>query len=191
MGVTIHIDGKLLGASEYDALLVREFASSPRWPMEEIREAQRVLERVRNEQDWDYIGLTRGIVVYPHDNAEPLRFEFDDNLYIQEYCKTQFAGPSVHVSIVELMRLLQPLFETLWVQDEVEYWDTSDLSLLSQHMHRVDVVITQLVAENPSRQVAVRLPSGKIVDWIGRCWLPAQGGSRLATNHSPNTNNMV
>jgi hypothetical protein len=75
MGVTIHIDGKLLGASEYDALLhqVREFASSHRWPMEEIHEARRFLERVRNEQDWDYIGLTKGIVVYPHDDAEPLR----------------------------------------------------------------------------------------------------------------------
>jgi hypothetical protein len=169
MGVTIHIDGKLFGASEYDALLhqVREFASSHRWPMEEIHEARRFLERVRNEQDWDYIGLTKGIVVYPHDDAEPLRFEFDDNLYIQEYCKTQFAGPAVHVSIVELMRLLEPLFETLCVNDEGEYWDTCDTSLLSQHMHRIDVVIAQLIAERPSRQVAVRLRSGRIVDWIG------------------------
>lgn len=169
MGVTIHFDGKLLGASEYDALLrqVRDFASSQSWPTEEIHEAQRSLERVRNEQDWDYIGLTKGIVVYPHDNAEPLRFEFDDNLHIQEYCKTQFAGPSVHVSIVELMRLLQPLFEILSVEDEGEYWDTNDRSLLSHHMHRVDVQIAQLVAEKPSRQVAVRLPSGRIADLIG------------------------
>src|SRR5215470_3438078 len=156
MGVTIHIERKLLGASEYDALLcqVRDFASSQRWTTEEIHEAQRSLERVHDEQDWDYIGLTKGIVVYPHDNAEPLRFEFDSNLYIQEYCKTQFAGPSVHVSIVELMRLLQPLFETLSVEDEGEYWDTSDISLLSYHIHRVDVQIAQLVTEKPSRQAA-------------------------------------
>ena len=170
MGVTIHFDGKLLGSSEYDALLrqVRDFASSQKWPTEDIYEAQRSLERVRNEQDLDYIGLTKGIIVYPHDKAEPLRFEFDDNLYIQEYCKTQFAGPSVHVAIVELMRLLQPLFETLSVEDEGEYWDTSDTSLLSHHMNRVDVAIAQLVAEKPSRQVAVRLPSGRIADLIGR-----------------------
>jgi hypothetical protein len=169
MGVTIHIEGKLRGASDYEALLrqVRDFASSQRWSTEEIHEAQRCLERVRNEQDWDYIGLTKGIVVYPHDDAEPLRFEFDDNLYIQEYCKTQFAEPSVHVSIVELMRALQPLFETLSVEDEGEYWDTRDKSLLSHHMHRVDAQIAQLVAEKPSRQVAVRLPSGRIVDLIG------------------------
>jgi hypothetical protein len=169
MGVTIHIEGKLLGASEYDALLhqVRGFASSQRWPTEEIHEAQRSLKRVRDEQDWDYIGLTKGIIVYPHDNAEPLRFEFDNDLHIQEYCKTQFAGPSVHVSIVELMRLLQPLFETLSVEDEGEYWDTSDTSLLSHHMRWVDVQIAQLLAEKPSRQVAVRLPSGRIADLIG------------------------
>jgi hypothetical protein len=122
---------------------------------------------VRDEEDWDYIGLTKGIVVHPHDNAEPLRFEFDDNLYIQEYCKTQFAGPSVHISVVELLRLLERLFEALPVEDEGEYWHTSDPSLLSNHMRRVDVQIAQLAAEKPSCQVAFRLPTGRIIDLIG------------------------
>jgi len=49
----------------------------------------------------------------------------------------------------------------------VEYWHTSDPSLLSNHMRRVDVQIAQLVAEKPSCQVAFRLPSGRIIDLIG------------------------
>jgi hypothetical protein len=39
--------------------------------------------------------------------------------------------------------------------------------LLSHHMRWVDVQIAQLLAEKPSRQVAVRLPSGRIADLIG------------------------
>jgi hypothetical protein len=168
VGVTLHIEGKLLGEEEYNALVcsVRDFALRHHWPTEEICDAQRSLQRVRNEQDWDYEGLTRGIVIHPHESAEPLRFEFDETLYIQEFCKTQFAGPEVHISIIELIRTLQPLFETLTVEDEGEYWNTMDPSLLSGHMRSVDEQIARLIAEKPSRQAAVRLPSQRIVDVI-------------------------
>jgi hypothetical protein len=169
MGVTIHFEGILRDEAAYSALLgqVREFSARQHWSVAELLEARRPLSRVRNEEAWDYVGLTRGIIVHPHDNSEPLRFEFDEKLYIQEYCKTQFAGPEIHMAIVNLLRLLQPLFEALNVEDEGEYWDTSDASGLSGHMKWVDAQIARLVSEKPSRRTAVRLPSLRIVDVIG------------------------
>lgn len=169
MGVTVHFEGKLNGEAEYSTLLenVRNFSSRHRWPVEDLAEAQRSLRRVRDEQDWDFVGLTRGIVVHPHGHCEPLRFEFDENFYIQEYCKTQFAGPKVHIAIVQLLRSLQSLFAKLTVEDEGEYWDSGDEPVLARHMQSIDSQIARLVAEKPTRQFAVRLPSLRIADVIG------------------------
>jgi hypothetical protein len=66
-----------------------------------------------------------------------------------------------------LIRSLRPLFETLTINDEGEYWDTNDPSSLSDHMRAIDAQIARLVAEKPSRQAAVRLPSQRIADVIG------------------------
>ncbi len=169
MGVTIHFEGELNGEAGYAALLwrVRDFSLRHKWRVEELVEGERSLKRVRNGQAWDYVGPTKGLIVHPHDNSEPVRFEFDENYYIQEWCKTQFAGPAVHIAIVELLRSLQPQFLMLNVEDEGEYWDTSDASALSRHIQTVDTQIKRLVAEEPSRQVAVRLPSSRIADVIG------------------------
>ncbi len=169
MGVTIHFDGKLNSDAGYSALLenVRGFSSRHGWPVEDLSEAQRSLRRVRDELDWDYVGLTKGLIVYPHNQCEPLRFEFDENLYIQEYCKTQFAGPQAHIAIVRLLRSLQSFFTTLKVEDEGEYWDSGDEQALAGHMQSIDAQIARLVAEKPTRQFAVRLPSLRIADVIG------------------------
>lgn len=169
MGITIHFEGRLNGEAEYEALLARvqEFASSAAWPREIIPAQKRMLKRVRDARDWDYIGITKGIVVQPNKNTDPLRFEFDDKLYIQEYCKTQFADPSVHISVVELLRTLQPLFASLSVDDEGEYWETGDRAILIGHMQWVDGRIAEMIAEEPTRKSAVRLDSGRIADVIG------------------------
>ena len=161
MGVTIHFEGNLNGEVAYSTLLqnVRDFAARHGWPAEDLLEAQRSLKRVRDEQDWDYVGLTKGLIVYPHDECEPLRFEFDENFYIQECCKTQFDGPQVHIAIVRLLRSIHSLFAALNVADEGEYWHSGDEPALASHMHSIDDQIARLVAEKPTRQVAVRLPS--------------------------------
>ena len=169
MGVTIHFEGTLCEEAAYSALLgqVRDFSARQRWSVAELPEARRSLRRMRDEEPWDYVGITRGLIVHPHDNSEPLRFEFDEELRIQEYCKTQFAGPEMHIILVKLLRSLQPLFEALYVEDEGEYWDTSDALVLSGHMTWIDAQIARLVSENPSRRAAVRLPSLRIIDVLG------------------------
>ena len=114
MGVTIHFEGQLIGEHAYDAVgrLARDFAREKHWPVTDIPAAQRELQRVRNEQDWDYVGVTRGLQLLPHPDCEPLRLEFDEQLYIQEYTKTQFAPVDVHVEIASFLHLIQPQFAT-------------------------------------------------------------------------------
>src|SRR6267378_1716568 len=122
MGVTIHFEGKLKRPEAYQTVLA-------------------TARRFREEKDWDYVGPVKGVVLYPHENSEPVRLEFDSELYIQEYTKTQFAQIEVHLLLVELLKKIEPYFEQLIVFDEGEYLEQSD-----------------------EYQGPVRLPSKRIVD---------------------------
>jgi hypothetical protein len=124
------------------------------------------LHRVRDEKDWDYIGPTKGIVVYLHVNCEPVRLEFDRDLYIQEFTKTQFAGVHVHVQALKLFKAVQPLFLHLSVEDEAEYWETRNTQTLTEHFETVMKGIEAELRKSPSGRTKVRIPSGRIVDLI-------------------------
>lgn len=94
MGVTIHFEGRVKGATAYSVLIdeLREFAASHDWKCEELAKLNAVLERVRDEIPWDYSGPTFGLELWPHPACDPLRFEFDKDYYVQEFVKAQFAG---------------------------------------------------------------------------------------------------
>ena len=115
---------------------------------------------------WDYEGPVTGIVLYPHENAEPLRLEFDKDLYIQEYIKTQFAGAPVHIAIIEYLRRIQPCFLTLHVTDEAEYWDTNDSDLLQAHLTQTQKTIGELMTQYSNAKMMVRTSDGRIIDII-------------------------
>lgn len=167
MGVTIHFEGKVNGATAYSLLLdeIREFAASHAWPIDEIPRANRSLKRIRDEKNWDYSGPTFGLLLSPHPACDPLRFEFDDDFYIQEFVKTQFAGPQIHITIIELLRRIQPFFDLLKITDEGDYWDASDESVLEQHIDRCNEVLRDLLAKNPNAKGPIRLPDGRIADF--------------------------
>jgi hypothetical protein len=57
------------------------------WPIQPIASGEVTLSRVRDEKDWDYIGPVNGIVIYLHEDCDPVRLEFDRDLYIQEFIK--------------------------------------------------------------------------------------------------------
>ena len=168
MGVTIHFEGRVKGATAYSLFddEIREFAASHAWPVEEIPQANRSLKRVRNEQDWDYSGPTFGIVLSPGPDCDPLRFEFDNDFYIREFVKTQFAGAQTHIAIIELLKRVQPFFELLKVTDEGDFWDTSDESGLEQHIEACNEVLRDLLAKNPKAKGPFRLPDGRIADYM-------------------------
>ena len=80
--------------------------------------------------------------------------------------KTQFAGVPTHVAIIELFRRIEPFFESLKIEDEDEFWDTSDESTLERHINPCDEVLQDVLTKNPKAKGPVRLPNGRIVDYI-------------------------
>ena len=82
MGVTIHFEGQILDQENYELLIAaaRDFAKKCRWLSEPIEEENVVLKRVQNEKDRDYQGPVKGIVLYPHEDCDPFRLEFDRDL---------------------------------------------------------------------------------------------------------------
>jgi hypothetical protein len=168
MGVTIHFEGKLKSEEDFSALLkrVQEIGEAQACLTEVFDHNEVTLLRVRDEADWDYKGPTKGIILYIHEDCDPLRLEFDRDLYIQEFVKTQFAGARVHIQVVDLLRDFQNFFVELKVEDEGEYWETRDEAALVEHIRCCDEVIAEEAREDPSAQIKVRTPDGRWIDMI-------------------------
>jgi hypothetical protein len=166
MGVTIHFEGQLASEQAYRELveLASSVAKSEGWRTELIASDEVTLLRVRDEKDWYYTGPVKGIAVFLHDDCDPVRFEFDKDLYVQEFTKTQFAGPEYHLKVIDLLRTVQPLFGELKVDDEGEFWDTGDRSILQDHFKTIEKMIAARLKENSSARVKVKEPDGKIID---------------------------
>lgn len=168
MGVTIHFEGHLRDAAAYDALIsmARDVASRNGWETSPIDEREVTLKRARDDEDWDYVGPVKGVEIRPHKDAEPLRLEFDENLYVQEFMKTQFAPTDIHIAVVEFLQSIEPLFASLEVYDEAEYYETGDLNELRRHFDRFFEVFHEKLAESDRYIGPFKLPSGRIADLV-------------------------
>ena len=124
------------------------------------------MKRVRDEKDWDYSGITFGLELQPSESSDPLRFEFDEDFYVQEFIKTQFAGTDLHIEVIELFRLIKPYFDKLEIFDEGEFWETRDANRLIEHIENCDRALQKMLAENPKARGPVRLADGRIVDFM-------------------------
>lgn len=167
MGLTIHFEGKLKSEQDYFLLLddAKKFACDNHFEYFEIAEENKLLQRVRNDQDWDYQGVTRGIQIQPTDNAEPLILEFDKDLYIQEYCKTQFADAEVHIKVIEFLEAIKPYFFVLEILDEGDYLETKNREILAKHINNCWEAIEKLKIDYPESVGPFRIPSGRIIDF--------------------------
>jgi hypothetical protein len=168
MGVTIHFEGKLKDEAAYQSLIstVSSFAKTQNWPTESIESAEVTLLRVRDEKDWDYIGPVKGIVLDIHEDCDPVRLEFDRELYVQEFTKTQFAGVESHLKVIDLLKAIEPYFVALKVEDEGDFWETADQAVLAQHMDWSRRAIEDEAKKHPAAQIKVRTSDGKIIDLI-------------------------
>jgi hypothetical protein len=168
VGVTIHFEGQLRGAEQYAALLqeVEAFAVARSWRFRPIDEAKMVLNRVINERDVDYVGPVMGMECLPHPKSDRLRFEFDKDLFMQQFCKTQFAGSDAHIEIIELLRKVAPLFDRLDVFDEGEYWELDDRSILQAHLDTVDALIAEALRKDPTARGPIRFDNGRVIDFV-------------------------
>jgi len=166
MGITIHFEGKLKDEGSFNKVMTssREFADEQGWPYSDISEEEVTLQRVKGEEDWNYVGPTRGVEIQPHDNSEPLRLEFDKDLYIQEYVKTQFAPQEVHILITKLLKSFEPEFSSIEVIDEGEYYETGDDSVLNNHREKFFETLDEYLAQEDKYYGPIRLENGRIVD---------------------------
>lgn len=170
MGITIHFEGRLKDEASLEAVLsiTKQFCDEQSWPYEPINDSHVTLNRVRGEEDWNYEGPVKGIAVEPHENSEPFRLEFDKDLYIQEYTKTQFAPIEIHIELVKLLRRLQPHFENLEVDDEGEFFDADDENVLADHLHRCFEMLDEYLVQGDKYYGPIRLESKRIVDVMSR-----------------------
>ena len=177
MGLTIHYQGQLQSETAYAAFIkfVEEYAEAHAWPAHPIPIARRERVRMLQPEDPDapefedfYDGPTQGISLLPHPDCEPLDFEFDRDLYMQNWCKTQFAGPETHAAILQLLHETEGMFEMLDVQDEAGFWDVPDTTesrkALYADFSKTRAQIDEAAAGSPGCSVAVLTPSGRIVD---------------------------
>ena len=170
MGITVHFEGKLKGGEAFQSALSSaiHFCEEHGWPYERIDHQNATLKRVRDEQDWDYEGPVQGIQIQPHENSEPIRLEFDRDLYIQDYTKTQFAPVDIHVLIVELLQRLRPYFAHLEVVDEGEFFETGNLDTLKNHINRCFEVLDEYFVQSEKYYGPIRLENKRMVDVMSR-----------------------
>jgi hypothetical protein len=146
MGITIHFEGKLKQLENKEKVIgiMKNFSKLNKMPYYEFSEEKMLLRRIKGEKIWNYYSSVTGIVIKPHKDAETLRFEFDENGFIQDFCKTQFADIEVHIKIIELLRQIEQYFENFYVFDEGEYWDTGDVELLEKIFYSCLIAIEEL-----------------------------------------------
>jgi hypothetical protein len=173
MGLTIHYQGQIASEEAYVSFIeeVTAYAETLGWPLHPIAEVQRELTRMLQPEDPEadeyedvYVGSTRGVYLFPHPECEPLNFEFDADLFMQDWCKTQFAGPAVHAAILDLFRKTENMFEMLDIQDEAEGWENPTPAHLKKAFATAKAAIEEAAAEMPGASVGVLTPSGRILD---------------------------
>lgn len=165
MGVTIHYEGTLTDASALEKVrnAAVRFAITEGWTYTFIQENGSGKSEEAPLQDM----TTRGVVLKPFPLCEPLRFEFDHNLQTQGWVKTQFAHPSVHVKIVELLKSLEAYFKTFAVSDEGELWQTGDETVLRDHLDACAKRIEIEKTNDPNLIGPVSLRDGRVLDLVG------------------------
>jgi hypothetical protein len=143
--VTIHYEGKV--ASPKDAAAVTAAAAA-----------------FAKARHWNAAVQERGVVIQPHEWSEPVELLFDGRVLRPSFVKTQFAGAETHIAVVELFRSLKPLFESLQIEDEADYWDHSDRERLLRQIQETDFISSRIQAEEPGVKGPLLLPGGRIVD---------------------------
>lgn len=168
MGVTIHFEGQLKSEQDYDTVLQTaiNFAGANNMSFSIIAEENKLLERVRNEEDWNYQGPVKGIRILPDESTDPLWLEFDENLYVQNFCKTQFAHLEIHIKIVEFFEAIQNAFDELLIYDEGDFWDTHDSQVLREHLTNCFAQMERAKQENPKVDGLYRFENGRFIDLI-------------------------
>ncbi len=136
MGTTIHFEGQLHSNLAYSMLMdcANQFAVENRLQFYPFQDKDSSLLRIRNDRMFEYRGRTKGIIIDPGANCEVMVLEFDETLFAQYSCRTQYGGMEAHLNVINLLRCIQPYFNYLNVLDESGFWETKDVERLRRVM---------------------------------------------------------
>lgn len=144
-GVTIHYSGKVANTSK-------------------VKQVYKVAQSYATERKWKVESIHDGIKIYPHEWCEPINLIFSDTTLSENFVKTQFAGPEIHKEVVGLFKAMKPMMVQFKVEDEGEYWETSDYKKLKANIDKTNEMMKKHKSENPRLRGPNRLPNGLIVD---------------------------
>ena len=168
MGVTIHYEGRLKSEEDYEEVIriATNFATQNEMHYELVKEKNKRLERIKEVSEWIYTGPVKGILLHPHEECERLNIEFDKDLYMQDRCKTQFAGAETHIGIIELFRQLELHFDKFILVDEGEYYETGEFKHLDHHIETFNERYKEMKENNPHLIGPVKGENGRIIDLV-------------------------
>jgi hypothetical protein len=170
MGVTVHYEGCLRTPLELEEMIktVVRYAEGCCWFHRRIDGDATNLLRIIDEKECYYSGPVFGVELRPHTDAEPLKFEFDDEMFLQDFCKTQFAGAETHIAVIELLDKVEHYFVELRVEDEGEYWSSRDEARLHGHLDTVNQMLKDIKDRIPDAEGPIYTESSRIMDaWSG------------------------
>ena len=168
MGITVHFTGRVSDPSRVDAAIAAAVVAAERqgWAAQRFEKTAATLRRSSMGREWEYSGPTRGVVITPHEQSDPLSLEFDGDGVVQDFVKTQFAGPETHMAVIALLRELQPTFDAFEVVDEGEYWDTGDREQLTRHIVACNAQLVDYLRRNDKLRGPIRLENGRMLDLV-------------------------
>jgi len=185
MGVTLFFSGELENQTALKRTIdaARSFAAEMDWAAESLNAPSAELRRLagpdetldpnttsmriaKRQFENVYSGPVFGVALYPHPDCEPLRLEFDDQLFVQQYVKTQFAGPECHAEVCSLLKKLEPYFTRFSAADEGGYWETFDPVALKSQFDLARSALEVLREQDPHGEFRVDDEEGRIVDFV-------------------------
>jgi hypothetical protein len=151
MGVTIFYSGTIKQQERDPALQQVALKWARHWKCEvvDVVDQPDGMFQVRDTEIVEYEGPLNGFVLHPHPMAESLAILYGTDGYCWRFCKTQFAGPDMHIEVVQCLREIAPFFNGFKVKDDSGYWDTGDRQELERRMGIIDRGIDLLAGKFP------------------------------------------
>jgi hypothetical protein len=126
------------------------------------------LESLQELDGTPSLSVANGVVIYPADMSEPLYLVFGARNKLNNFIKTQFAGPETHIGVIEVFDTIKPFFRNLEIEDEGRYWETRNRAFLEEDMGSVSAQIEAIKAQQSNVTGPFKQPDGRILDLVSK-----------------------